>query len=208
MRNRPSFPLVYTTRGTFVGALFNGECRRGYSKKFHYSFYQQGDTVRYYIPDGEKYFQYSWQTVFEIALLEDMTNNISISATSFESRAEVYNENFRDSDVARLKHLREFGRTTSDSDHPWKLTERRAEDAWFLYTLVCFYRDRNQLDLVDFATTSLPSQREDLDTLCDRAWGLISSTANPWIHHKCDKLGCREGKLMFIFITVVLPFYK
>ena len=193
MRNRPSFPLVYTTQGTFIGALFNGECRKGCSKKFHYSFYQLGDSIKYYIPDGERYFQYSCQTVFEIALLEDMTNNISISATSFESRAEVYNENFRDSDVARLRHLREFGRTTSDTDHPWKLTEKRAEDAWFLYTIVCFHRDRNQLDRVDFATASLPSQRKDLDMLCDRAWELISTTSNPWIHHKCKKLGCHEG---------------
>ena len=123
--------------------------------KFHYSYYQQGDVTKYYIPQGEKYFQYSSQTVFETALLEDVTNNISISATSFESRAEVYNENFRDLDIARLKHLCEFGRTTSDTDHPWKLTEKRVEDAWFLYTLVCFYRDRCQLDEVNFATNHL-----------------------------------------------------
>ena len=32
---------------------------------------------------GEKYFQYSWQMVFEIALLEDMTNNISIHLCYF-----------------------------------------------------------------------------------------------------------------------------
>ena len=193
MCNRPSFPLVYTTQGTFVAALFNGECRKGCSKKFHYSYYQQGDVTKYYIPQGEKYFQYSSQTVFETALLEDVTNNISISATSFESRAEVYNENFRDLDIARLKYLREFGRTTSDTNHPWKLTEKRVEDAWFLYTLVCFYRDRRQLDEVNFATSSLPSQRKDLDMLCGRAWELISQTTNPWIHHKCGKLGCSEG---------------
>ena len=189
--NRPSFLLVYTTQGTFVAALFNGECCKGCSKKFHYSFYQQGDTIRYYIPDGEKYFQYNWQTVFEIALLEDMTNNISISATSFESRAEVYNENFCDSDVARLKHLQESGRTTSDTDHPWKLTEKRAEDVWFLYTLVCLYRDRNQLDDVNFSTASLPSQR-----ICVTAWELISRATNPWINHKCEKLGCSEGTFL------------
>ena len=198
MRNRPSFPLVYTTQGTFVAALFNGECHKGCSKKFHYSYYQQGDVTKYYIPQGEKYFQYSSQTVFETALLEDVTNNISISATSFESRAEVYNENFCDLDIAQLKHLREFGRTTSDTDHPWKLIEKRVEDAWFLYTLVCFYRDRCQLDEVNFATGSLPSQRKDLDMLCGRAWELISQTTNPWIHHKCGKLGCSEGTLRII----------
>ena len=27
VRNRPSFPLVYTTRGTFVAAAFSAECR-------------------------------------------------------------------------------------------------------------------------------------------------------------------------------------
>ena len=203
IRSRPSFPLVYTTQGTLIAALFSGECRKGCSKKFHYSYYQEGNVTKYYSPQ-EKYFQYSSQTVFETALLEDMTNNISISATSFESRAEVYNENFRDLDIDRLKLLREFGRTTSDTDHPWKLNEKCAEDAWFLYTIVCFYHRRQQLDEINFSTASLPSQRKDLDVLCNRAWELISQTANPWIHHKCKKLGCSQGILYIQHVLCLL----
>ena len=148
-----------------------------------------------------KYFQYCSQNC--VWLLEDVMNNVSISATYFESRAKVYNENFHDLDVARLKHMHEFGRTTSDTDHPWKLTEKRV-DAWFLYTLVCFYRDRWQLDEVNVATTSLPSQRKNLDMLCGRAWELISRTTNHWIHHKCGKLGCSEGILRIISSTKLI----
>ena len=33
--------------------------------------------------------------LFEVALLDDITNDISVSATLFKSRATVYNENFR-----------------------------------------------------------------------------------------------------------------
>ncbi len=36
IRNRPSFPIVYTTDGTFIGALFTGECRKGCSKNSYY----------------------------------------------------------------------------------------------------------------------------------------------------------------------------
>ena len=79
------FPLVYTMQGTFVAALFNGECCKGCPKKFHYSFYHQGDATHYYIAQDEKYFQSTSQMVFEVALLEDLTNNIPISATSYES---------------------------------------------------------------------------------------------------------------------------
>ena len=193
IRSRPSFPLVYTSQGTYVAAVFHGECRKGCSTKFHYSYYKRGDTIHYHIPQGEKYFQLSSQTIFEIALLDDFTHNISISGASFESRAEVYNENFRDSDYSRLKHLSDYGRSMSDAEHPWKLTEQRVEDGWFLYMLVCYYRDINQLDDVNFATSSQPSQRKDLDLLCGRAWEVISQSASPWINHKCHKLGCSEG---------------
>ena len=198
IRSRPSFPLVYTTHGTFIGALFHGVCRRGCSRNYHYSYFNDGGATHYYVSPGEKYFQATSQTVFEVALLEDLTSNISISATSFESRAEVYNENFRDSDSSRLKHLRDYGRSMSDADHPWKLTEKRVEDGWFLYTLVCFFRDRNELESINFATSTSPSQRKDLDFLCGKAWEVISQSTNPWIHHSCHVLGCSEGKLLHV----------
>ena len=34
MDNRPSFPLVYTKRGTYVGALFHGQCKKCKMKYF------------------------------------------------------------------------------------------------------------------------------------------------------------------------------
>ena len=83
IRSRPSFPLVYTTQGTFVAALFNGECRKGCSKKFHYSYYHQGDATYYYTPQGAKYFQSTSQTVFEVALLDNFTSNMYINFCHF-----------------------------------------------------------------------------------------------------------------------------
>ena len=138
VRNRPSFPLVYTTRGTLVAAAFSAE-RRHCTKKYHLSYYkemsQKSKYRFYYSPKNAIYFQFTSQTIFEIALLEDITN-ISISAASFESRAQVYNENFRKVDQDRLQELTAFGRNTTDEEHLWRLTEERVEDAWFLYSLV------------------------------------------------------------------------
>ena len=102
----------------------------------------------------------------------------------------------RYSDSSGLKHLRDYGRSMSDVDHPWKLTEKCVENAWFLYTLVYFFCDSNQFDSISFATNSSPSQRKDLDFLCDQAWEVISQATNPWIHHKCHILGCSEGMLL------------
>ena len=107
IRNRPSFPLVYTCNGTLVAAAFTGECHMSCSKKFSYSFFQEDDKIYYYSPD-DIFFQLSSQTIFEVKFLKDVTNNVSISATSFQSRAEVYNENFREIDGERLKCLSQF----------------------------------------------------------------------------------------------------
>ena len=96
VHNRPPFPLVYTTKGTFVAATFSAECRHC-SKKYHLSYYedmsQEGKHRFYYSFKDATYFQVTSQTIFEIALLEDITN-VSISAATFEYRAQVYNENF------------------------------------------------------------------------------------------------------------------
>ena len=198
IRNRPSFPLVYTTQGTFVAAMYIAECKRC-SKKYHYSYCHEAmddsqDKLTFYDPDGAKYFQITTQTVFEVALLSDITNNISISAVSFESRAAVYNENFQKVDKERLCKLEEFGRSSSDKEHPWKLTEKRIEDAWFVYSLVKFYKQKGKLESTNFATENAASQRYDVDTMCQRAWDEITNDTNPWIYHKCSKLGCSEGK--------------
>lgn len=112
----------------------------------------------------------------------------------------MYNENFRVIDGERLKSLFEFGRSHRDQEHPWKLTEKRVEDAWFLYQLVQFYADRQLLDEIDFFTDSSPSQRKDLELLCSRAWERIVDITNPWVHHKCKTKGCSEGIIMTVYI--------
>lgn len=141
----------------------------------------------FYDPGGAKHFQITSQTVFEVALL-DITNNISVSATSFESRATVYNENFQKIDQERLTHLAEFGHSGSDKEHPWKLTEKCIEDAWFVY------KSRGVFSSTNFASDKTVSQKLDVDTMCEMAWEKITSATNPWIHHKCGKVGCSEGE--------------
>ena len=132
----------------------------------------------FYDPGGAKDFQITSQTVFEVALL-DITNNISVSATSFESRATVYNENFQKIDQERLTHLAEFGRSGSDKEHPWKLTEKCIEDAWFVYILVDFYKSRGVLSSTNFASDKTVSQKLDVDAMCEMAWEKITSATNP-----------------------------
>ena len=40
IRNRPSFPLVYTMQGTLVAAMYTAECKHC-SRKYHLSYYQE-----------------------------------------------------------------------------------------------------------------------------------------------------------------------
>lgn len=96
------------------------------TRKFHLGSYteQIGEDSNlnqiFYDPEGAKYFQISSQMVFEVALLHDnniITNNISISAASFESQATVYNENFREVGKEKLSHLTELGRSHSVVDN-------------------------------------------------------------------------------------------
>ena len=104
IRNRSCFPLVYTMQGTLVAAMYTAECkhcsRKYHLRKYHLSYYQEAsDDLQskqiFYDPEGVKFFQITSHTVFEVALLDDITDNISVSATLFESRAIVYNENFQ-----------------------------------------------------------------------------------------------------------------
>ena len=69
--------------------------------------------------------QVTSQTIFEKTLLLDVTNNIAVSGTSFETRAEVYNCNFGSTDQERLSHLTHFAR---DHMSQWHLNEQRIED--------------------------------------------------------------------------------
>ena len=80
----------------------------------------------------------------------------------------------------------------------YTLNEKRIEDAWFLFALVSFYRNKGKLNDTDFTTEKMPSQRLDDDALCQKAWEEITSCTNPWIYHKCETVGCTEGKLINI----------
>ena len=78
---RPCCPLIYTTNGTFVGAMFHGRCRKC-SRVYYYSFWEirnsDGSIQRYYydpISNPQEYFQYSSSSLFEVKLLNDITNN-------------------------------------------------------------------------------------------------------------------------------------
>lgn len=66
VRNRPSFPLVYTTQGTLVAACFHSECRSPkFRRKYYLSHYEvptqsEGHTAQYYYNPtdcNKQYFQ-------------------------------------------------------------------------------------------------------------------------------------------------------
>lgn len=86
--NRPSFPLVYTTKGSYVAALFHGQCVK--CKTAWYPNYKiTSDNRCVYIDPSEAgdkgYFQITSQTVFEKKLLNDISNNLWVSGTTFNS---------------------------------------------------------------------------------------------------------------------------
>lgn len=64
VRNRPSFPLVYTTQGTLVAACFSSQCRsETCGRKYylsHYESHTDGHRNQFYYPptnDEQQYFQ-------------------------------------------------------------------------------------------------------------------------------------------------------
>ena len=76
---RPSCPLIYTTNGTSVGAVFHGKCRKC-DRSYYYSYWEmrdgEGTTQRYYydpISNPQEYFQYSSSSLFEVRYLNDIT---------------------------------------------------------------------------------------------------------------------------------------
>lgn len=62
----------------------------------------------------------------------------------------------------------------------------------FFYTPLCCSTNRE-------ARPILPQIKEHLEdvtsTVCGECWELISTSTNPWIHHKCDTVGCSEGTI-------------
>ena len=64
---------------------------------------------------------------------KDISNDIWVSGATFQSRAKVYNLNFKIKDRKRLSELQEFART---NDEEWELNEQQVNDAWFLWIVV------------------------------------------------------------------------
>ena len=81
MDNRPSFPLVHTMQGTYVGALFHGQCEKCKVKYFpSYDITNEGCKIFEDVNHaGNTYFQVSSKTVFETQLLQDISSNIWVS---------------------------------------------------------------------------------------------------------------------------------
>ena len=79
------------------------------------------------------FFQVSSKTVFEKDLLKDISNNIWVTGAIFQSRAKVYNLNFKEKDEVRLAELNEFCRTKNED---WELNKHRVNEAWFLSTIM------------------------------------------------------------------------
>ena len=169
---RASFPLVYTTRGTLVAAMFHSFCLMCRTRYF-YSYKETGTgtaTQRVYYSHifSLPYFQSTSMTMFEQALLNDVTNNIVYSAATFSSRSEVYHANHYQRNAVQLQHLSEFARTGRDQ---WKPTPMRIEEAWFLWRIICTYAEFAQLQTSNLYTEySTHGKRRDLESLCEDLW--------------------------------------
>ena len=59
-----------------------------------------------------------------------------------------------------------------------KLTETNVGDAWFVYTLVDFYKSSAVLSSTNFASDKMVSQRFHVDPMCERAWEKITGATN------------------------------
>ena len=115
-RNRPSFPIVYTTMGTYIAASYHSICCHC-SKVYYPSHYEvphENTTVFYDVSKHTRYIQISSQTVFEISYLERVTNELSICSTTFEALADAYTMNNLEQDKDRLQHLQSF--STMDAE--------------------------------------------------------------------------------------------
>ena len=193
MDSRPSFPLVYTMRGTYVGAQSHGQCEKCKVKYFpSYKISKEGSKIFEDVNHaGNPYFQVSSKTVFETQLLEDMSNNIWVSGATFQSRAKVYNLNFKMKDSERLSELQKFART---NDEEWELNEQRVNNAWFLWIVVNYYLSKGKLAETDLKCEySYCGRHLNTEELCRVVWEDICASDNKWVTHKCKTPGCSEG---------------
>ena len=146
IRNRPSFPIVYTSHGTSVAAAFNGNCKKC-KKVYYYSYFEDSPAsesdvnkdskdqrrVYYDFAPDMQYFQVSNKTIFESHLVKDIVYNVEICASSFESRPDAYNFMHRELDKGVLRKLENFSRLKGNNEaNVWKLNADRVEECYFL----------------------------------------------------------------------------
>jgi len=98
---------VYTTRGTLLAAAFSGTCTvcGAVFSHSHFEPRPHGDDEKaefFFDPTHSPYFQLTGQSVFEVRLLEQVTQQIVHAGATFESQASVYSSSFGEIDKARL----------------------------------------------------------------------------------------------------------
>lgn len=195
-RNRPSFPLVFTTQGTLVAAAYSATCNKCKAVIHHSSWSPSGiERIEHFFdPSQSPYIRTTSQTVFEVKFLDQVTHQIVHAGVTFESQALVYNSSFGSFDEHRLAAFKEvFSRSKNTASSSWKLNEKRLEDSWFLYNVILYYQSESCLATQDLGTDPNKGNRRDIEDLCEQV-NLHRSLKSPkWISHKCSMKGRSEG---------------
>ena len=147
--------------------------------------------------DGNQpYFQKTTHTVFETELLKQLTAQLTFSACTFESQAEVYNSLHGYSDQQRLSNFVSNFRRSNIHDRvdgqDWRLNVTRLEDGWFMHRLVSTFAELGILQDQNFACYTAGNRR-DIELFCQRAMLRISTSPPKWVQHCCNVRGCKEG---------------
>ena len=163
---RPCFPLVFTQEGTHVAAMFHGTCKTC-KMRFYYGYHEKDEgteVIRIYNDpyNSQKYFQLSSCSLYHKRLLMDITHNIVFSASTFESRAEVYRANNKEVDEDRLQS--KFKRSIWNE---WSPSSQRIEEVWFMWVLVLLYEEIGTLSQTNLHTEfGRTSKRRNIEQLC------------------------------------------
>lgn len=197
IRNRPTFPVVYTEVGPYVGALYSGQCvGKTCHMTYFYSYRQNHKSETFfYDPNEDKrqFFHITSSTVFSLNYLKDVTYNIVFSAVSFHSRAQVYNAQHAEKITTCISHD-----TVASHRMTAYLNDERIEEVWIIWSLVKFYNRYHLLNSNNLhCDIGKTSHRKNIESKCKEACNLISTRPNEWIMHVCDVPGCKEG-----YITV------
>ena len=95
------------------------------------------------------------QTVFEIELVKQLTAQITFSACTFESQAQVYNSLHEKEDKERLdEFVQNFRRSNiheRQDSYNWLLNVTRLEEGWFMYQLKLTFNALGILGAHNFA---------------------------------------------------------